>query len=184
MTDVRAVVFVVDDDESVRGAVTNLLESVNLRAHAFASSEEFFKLGRPNVPCCLVLDVQLPGTSGLHFQESLQRAGITIPIVFITAHVHDLLSAVHQGLEADRVWLQEHADTSALHSRFSELTNREAEVMNFVAAGFANKQIAAELGVSETTVKIHRSRVMQKMQANSLADLVRMSDRLKRKQPA
>jgi FixJ family two-component response regulator len=207
MTDVRAVVFVVDDDESVRGAVTNLLESVNLRAHAFASSEEFFKLGRPNVPCCLVLDVQLPGTSGLHFQESLQRAGITIPIVFITAHgdvpmamravkagalefltkpfqKHDLLSAVHQGLEADRVWLQEHADTSALHSRFSELTNREAEVMNFVAAGFANKQIAAELGVSETTVKIHRSRVMQKMQANSLADLVRMSDRLKRKQPA
>ena len=196
------VVFVIDDDESVRDAVTNLLEAVNLRAHAFASTEEFFRRGRPSTSCCLVLDLQLPGTTGLQFQQSLQRAGIDIPIVFITAYgdvptamravkagalefltkpfqKEDLLSAVYRGLQRDRDLLQKTADTAALRERFSELTNREAEVMDLVAAGLSNKEIASKLDLSEPTVKIHRSRVMQKMQANSLPDLVRMSDRLK-----
>jgi FixJ family two-component response regulator len=196
-------VFVIDDDESVRTAVANLLEAVNLRAQVFASTEEFFKIGRPGTPCCLVLDVQLPGTSGLQFQESLARAGIRIPIIFITAHgdipmamravrggaiefltkpfqKEELLSAIHRGLSADRAWLHEHAGDAALQARFEELTAREREVMEMVSAGLANKQIAAQLELSEVTVKIHRSRVMQKMQANSIADLVRMSDRVKR----
>jgi FixJ family two-component response regulator len=203
MTD-GATVFVIDDDESVRDAVTNLLEAVNLRARAFASTEEFFQLGRPDCASCLVLDVQLPGTTGLQFQQSLGRAGLLIPIIFITAHgdvptamsavkagavefltkpfqKQDLLSAVYRGLEMDRAWLEERAGNTTLHNRFSELTNRETEVMQLVTAGFSNKEIGCHLGLSETTVKIHRGRVMQKMQANSLPDLVRMSDRIKRK---
>jgi FixJ family two-component response regulator len=202
MTD-AATVFVIDDDESVRYAVTNLLEAVNVRAHAFASTEEFFQLGRPDSASCLVLDVQLPGTTGLEFQQTLSRAGLLIPIIFITAHgdvptaitavkagavefltkpfqKKDLLNAVYRGLDIDRVWLEERASNSTLYSRFSELTNREAEVMQLVTAGFSNKEIGCQLGLSETTVKIHRGRMMQKMQATSLPDLVRMSDRLKR----
>lgn len=198
-----ATVFVIDDDESVRDAVTNLLEAVNLRPRAFASTEEFFQVGRPNLPSCLVLDVQFPGTTGLQFQQSLNRAGLLIPIIFITAHgdvptamsaikagaveflmkpfqKQDLLSAVYRGLEMDRVWLEERANNLTVYSRFSELTNRENEVMQLVTAGLSNKEIGWKLGLSETTVKIHRGRVMQKMQANSLPDLVRMSDRLKR----
>ena len=197
------VVFVIDDDESVRDAVTNLLEAVKIRAHAFSSTEEFFRHGRPDTSCCLVLDVQLPGTTGLQFQQSLRRAGIEVPIVFITAYgdvatamravkagavefltkpfqKEDLLSAVYQGLKADRDFLQERSESAVLRSRFAELTNREAEVMELVAAGLSNKEIASRLDLSEPTVKIHRSRVIQKMQANSLPDLVRMSDRLKR----
>lgn len=206
MTD-DADVFVIDDDESVRDAVTNLLEAVNLRARAFASTEEFFQVGRPDSPACLVLDVQFPGTTGLQFQQSLGRAGLLIPIIFITAHgdvptamsavkagaveflmkpfqKQDLLSAVYRGLEMDRVWLEERANNTAVYSRFSELTNREMEVMQLVTSGLSNKEIGCQLGLSETTVKIHRGRVMQKMQANSLPDLVRMSDRLKRNQVA
>ena len=206
MTD-GATVFVIDDDESVRDAVTNLLEAVNLRARAFASTEEFFQLGRPDSPACLVLDVQLPGTTGLQFQQSLGRAGVLIPIIFITAHgdvptamsavkagavefltkpfqKQDLLSAVYRGLKMDRVWLEERANNTTLYSRFSELTNREMEVMLLVTSGFSNKEIGCQLGLSETTVKIHRGRVMQKMQADSLPDLVRMSDRIKRKPSA
>lgn len=198
-------VFVIDDDESVRDAVTNLLEAVNLRACAFASTEEFFQVGRPDFPACLVLDVQFPGTTGLQFQQSLGRAGLRIPIIFITAHgdvptamsavkagaveflmkpfqKQDLLSAVYRGLEMDRVWLEERAHNTTVYSRFSELTNREMEVMQLVTSGLSNKEIGCQLGLSETTVKIHRGRVMQKMQANSLPDLVRMSDRLKRNQ--
>lgn len=196
-------VFVIDDDESVRDAVTNLLESVHLRAHAFASTEEFFRRGRPNTSCCLVLDLQLPGTTGLQFQQSLQRAGIEIPIVFITAYgdvptamravkagalefltkpfqKEDLLSAVYRGLDADRAFLQERTENASLHQRFTELTNREMEVMDLVSDGLSNKEIAWKLNLSEPTVKMHRSRVMQKMQAGSLPELVRMSDRLKR----
>jgi len=206
MTD-GATVFVIDDDESVRDAVTNLLEAVNLRARAFASTEEFFQLGRPDSPACLVLDVQLPGTTGLQFQQSLGRAGVLIPIIFITAHgdvptamsavkagavefltkpfqKQDLLSAVYRGLKMDRVWLEERANNTTLYRRFSELTNREMEVMLLVTSGFSNKEIGCQLGLSETTVKIHRGRVMQKMQADSLPDLVRMSDRIKRKPSA
>lgn len=199
----HGVVFVIDDDESVRDAVTNLLESVHLRAHAFASTEEFFRRGRPNTSCCLVLDLQLPGTTGLQFQQSLQRAGIEIPIVFITAYgdvptamravkagalefltkpfqKEDLLSAVYRGLDADRAFLQERTENASLHQRFTELTNREMEVMDLVSDGLSNKEIAWKLNLSEPTVKMHRSRVMQKMQAGSLPELVRMSDRLKR----
>jgi FixJ family two-component response regulator len=197
------VVFVIDDDESVREAVANLLEAVNLRAHAFASSEEFFRTGRPDTSCCLVLDVQLQGTTGLQFQQSLRRAGIEVPIVFITAfgdvptamravkagavefltkpfQKEELLAAVYRGLEADRLFLQERAGNAALRERFAELTNREAQVMALVAAGLSNKEIAGKLQLSEPTVKIHRGRVMQKMEAASLPDLVRMSDRLHR----
>ena len=198
-----ASVFVIDDDESVRDAVTNLLEAVNLRARAFASTEEFFQIGRPDSPACLVLDVQFPGTTGLQFQQALGRTGVLIPIIFITAHgdvptamaavkagaveflmkpfqKQDLLSAVYRGLEMDRTWLKEQANNTTVYSRFSELTNREMEVMQLVTSGLSNKEIGCQLGLSETTVKIHRGRVMQKMQANSLPDLVRMSDRLKR----
>lgn len=197
------VVFVIDDDESVREAVTNLLESVHIEAYAFDSTEEFFRRGRPDKSCCLVLDVQLPGTNGLQFQQSLERAGIEIPIVFITAYgdvptamravkagaiefltkpfqKEDLLSAVYRALEVDRLSLQKQADNESLYQRFSQLTGREIEVMDLVAEGFSNKEIASKLDLSEPTVKIHRSRVMQKMQANSLPGLVRMSDRLKR----
>jgi FixJ family two-component response regulator len=197
------VVFVIDDDESVRDAVANLLESVQIRAHAFASTEEFFRKGRPDTSCCLVLDLQLPGTTGLQFQQSLQRAGVEIPIVFITAYgdvptamravkagaiefltkpfqKEDLLSAVYRGLDADRTFLHERRENASLHERFSELTNREIEVMGLVSDGLSNKEIAWKLDLSEPTVKIHRSRVMQKMKAASLPELVRMSDRLKR----
>jgi FixJ family two-component response regulator len=197
------VVFVIDDDESVREAVANLLEAVNLRAHAFASSEEFFRTGRPDTSCCLVLDVQLQGTTGLQFQQSLRRAGIEVPIVFITAfgdvptamravkagavefltkpfQKEELLAAVYRGLEADRLFLKERAGNAALRERFAELTNREAQVMALVASGLSNKEIAGKLQLSEPTVKIHRGRVMQKMEAASLPDLVRMSDRLHR----
>lgn len=197
------VVFVIDDDDSVRDAITNLLEAVNIKAFAFASTEEFFRRGRPATSCCLVLDLQLPGTTGLQFQQSLKRAGIEIPIVFITAfgdvptamravkagaveflikpfQKEDLLSAVYRGLDMDRASLQKWAENAALCERFGTLTNREAEVMGLVSAGLSNKEIASKLDLSEPTVKIHRSRVMQKMQAASLPELVRMSDRLKR----
>jgi FixJ family two-component response regulator len=195
-------VFVIDDDESVRDAVTNLLEAVNIRAQAFASTEEFFRRGRPETCCCLVLDLQLPGTTGLQFQQSLRRAQIEVPIVFITAYgdvptamravkagaiefltkpfqKEDLLSAVYRGLEKDRAYLQTCAENAAMRSRFADLTNREIEVMNMVTEGLSNKEIAWKLDLSEPTVKIHRSRVMQKMQAGSLPELVRMADRLR-----
>jgi len=201
MTD-SDMVFVIDDDESVRDAVTNLLEAVNIRAQAFASTEAFFRAGRPDTGCCLVLDLQLPGTTGLQFQQSLRRAQIEIPIVFITAYgdvptamravkagaiefltkpfqKEDLLSAVYRGLEKDRAYLQQRAENAAVQARFADLTNREAEVMELVTEGLSNKEIAWKLDLSEPTVKIHRSRVMQKMQAGSLPELVRMADRLR-----
>ena len=201
MTD-SGMVFVIDDDESVRDAVTNLLEAVNIRAQAFASTEEFFRKRRPETSCCLVLDLQLPGTTGLQFQQSLRRARIEIPIVFITAYgdvptamravkagaiefltkpfqKEDLLSAVYRGLEQDRAYLLNCAENAAMQSRFADLTNREVEVMNLVTEGLSNKEIAWKLDLSEPTVKIHRSRVMQKMQAGSLPELVRMADRLR-----
>lgn len=201
MTD-PGMVFVIDDDESVRDAVTNLLEAVKIRAQAFASTEAFFRIGRPDTSCCLVLDLQLPGTTGLQFQQSLRRAQIEIPIVFITAYgdvptamravkagaiefltkpfqKEDLLSAVYRGLEKDRAYLQARSENAAMHARFADLTNREAEVMDLVTEGLSNKEIAWKLDLSEPTVKIHRSRVMQKMQAGSLPELVRMADRLR-----
>jgi FixJ family two-component response regulator len=202
MAETRSTIFIVDDDASVGDAIRNLLESVGLQAQVFASTEEFCSAPRPDSPSCLVLDVRLPGVNGLDFQESLQRSGVSIPIVFITAHgdvpmtsramkagaveflmkpfqKEDLLAAIHQGLERDRVWREEHAHISSLRERFDQLTSREREVMDLVVSGLINKQIGAQLGLSEVTVKIHRGRVMQKMQAASLADLVRMHDKLK-----
>jgi FixJ family two-component response regulator len=202
MADARPTIFVVDDDASVRDAISNLLEAVGLRAKVFASTEEFWKAPRPNAPSCLVLDVRLPGASGLEFQEQLVKANVSIPIIFITAHgdvpmtsramkagaieflmkpfqKEDLLAAVRHGIERDRIRREEQAEVSILQSRVEQLTSREREVMDLVVTGLINKQIGAQLGLSVVTVKIHRSHVMQKMEAASLTDLVRMSDKLK-----
>jgi FixJ family two-component response regulator len=202
ITDPRPTVFVVDDDASVRDAVSNLLESVGLCVQALSSTEQFLQAQRPEAPCCLVLDVMLPGMNGLEFQETLEARGVSIPIIFITAHgdismtsramkagaieflakpfqKQDLLTAIHQGLERDSARRTIQADISALRSRFEGLTQRERQVMDLVVSGMPNKGIAAALGISEVTVKMHRGRVMQKMEAASLADLVRMSDRIK-----
>jgi FixJ family two-component response regulator len=203
MAEANPIVFVVDDDASVRDAIGNLLESIGVRAQMFSSTEEFMQARRPEAPGCLVLDVRLPGKSGLEFQEELEKAGLEIPIIFITAHgdipmtkramkagaiefltkpfeKKDLLDAIAHGLERDRLRRQERADLSILQSRLDELTPREREVMDLVVAGLINKHIASQFGLSEVTVKIHRGRVMQKMQAASLADLVRIAEKLKR----
>jgi RNA polymerase sigma factor (sigma-70 family) len=195
-------VFIVDDDASVRDAISNLLESVGLHAETFGSADEFLAAQRTESPGCLVLDVMLPGTRGLEFQEALKQAGITIPIIFITAHgdipmtskamragaieflakpfpKEDLLAAIHRGLKLDSVKREEQAEIAALQACFAEITPREREVMDLVVTGMINKQIAGQMGISEVTVKIHRRQVMEKMKAESLADLVRMSDKLK-----
>lgn len=202
MADLHSLIFIVDDDASVREAVSNLLESVGFRTRVFPSTEEFQAAARPEVPSCLLLDVRLPGVSGLEFQEMLAQAGISIPIIFITAHgdvpmtsramkggaidflmkpfqKEDLLEAIRQGLERDRRRREEQAELSLLQSRFDELTGREGEVLELVGAGLTNKEAAAKLGISEVTIKMHRGQVMRKMKAASLAELVRMLDRLK-----
>ena len=195
-------VFIIDDDASVRDAISNLLESVGLNAQTFGSTEEFLAAQRTEAASCLVLDVMLPGMRGLEFQEMLKKNGVSIPIIFITAHgdipmtskamkagaieflakpfpKEDLLAAIHRGLKLDLALRQQQADRTSLQSRFEQLSPREREVMDYVVTGMINKQIAAQLGISEVTVKIHRRQVMDKMQAESLADLVRMSDKLK-----
>lgn len=202
MSEPTSVVFVVDDDASVREALSNLLEAVGLYAEVFGSTEEFLRTKRPEVPSCLVLDVTLPGMNGLEFQEMLSKTGNPIPIVFITAfgdipmtsramkggaveflakpfQKDDLLTAIDQALARDSAQRAVEASFSALRLRQDELTPREREVMDLVVTGMINKQIADRLGISEVTVKIHRRQVMLKMQAPSLADLVRMSDRLR-----
>jgi len=195
-------VYVVDDDPSVRSAIKRLLESVGLQVELFGSAQEFVPgKTRPNVPSCLVVDIRLPGISGLDFQQELAKANVHIPIIFITGHGdvpmsvramksgavefltkpfrdQDLLDAIQLGLEKDRARRQREAEIAVLQERFESLTQREREVITMVVAGKLNKQIAAEIGTTENTVKVHRSRAMEKMQAQSLADLVRMVERL------
>jgi FixJ family two-component response regulator len=202
MAELDSLIFIVDDDASVREGVSNLLESVGFRAQVFPSTEEFQSAARPEVPSCLLLDVRLPGVSGLEFQEMLARDGISIPIIFITAHgdvpmtsramkggaidflmkpfqKEELLEAIQRGLERDRRRREEQAELSLLQARFDELTAREGEVLELVGAGLTNKEAAAKLGISEVTIKMHRGQVMRKMKAASLAELVRMLDRIK-----
>lgn len=201
MADTRETIFVVDDDPSVRDAISNLLESVGMRAKVFASTEAFWKAPRPDGPSCLVLDVRLPGASGLEFQEMLIKKKVSIPVIFVTAHgdvpmtsramkagaieflmkpfqKDELLTAVRHGLDRDRIRREQEAELSALKVKVGQLSDREREVMDLVVTGLINKEIGAKLGLSEVTVKIYRSRVMQKMEAASLADLVRMADKL------
>ncbi|MFZ0676074.1 MAG: response regulator transcription factor [Candidatus Binatus sp.] len=201
MKDADAIVFVVDDDLSIREAIQSLVSLEGLRVETFANAQDFLKRERPDLPGCVVLDVELPGLSGLDLQRELAAHGITLPIIFITGYGdipmsvramkagatefltkpfrdQDLLNAIQQALERDRAARQHSSEIAELRERFDALTSREREVMALVVGGWLNKQIGFELGISEITVKIHRGRVMGKMGAQSLAELVRMTERL------
>jgi FixJ family two-component response regulator len=201
MMDAEALVFVVDDDASLRASLQDLLESVGLRVAAYASAQEFLRRPRPEVPSCLVLDVRLPGLSGLDLQKQMAEGDRDMPIIFITGHGdipmtvqamkagavefltkpfrdQDLLDAVHQALARARHARAQRAQMAALRRRFDTLTPRQRDVLARMVAGLLNKQIAGELGTSEATVKTHRKQVMAKMRAESLADLIRIADQL------
>ena len=204
--ELQPIVFVIDDDASLRNALTNLFRSVGLRAEVFASAPELLQSKLPDVPSCLVLDVRLPGLSGLDFQAELSKANIHIPIIFMTGHGdipmtvramkagavdfltkpfrdQDMLDAVAAAIERDRERRKEEKVLSELRSRFASLTPREQQLLALVTSGLMNKQIAAEIGLAEITVKIHRGSIMKKMSAKSLADLVRMAELLEIRRP-
>ena len=201
-SETQPVVFVIDDDESIREALRSLLRSVGLRVELFGAASEFLKSKLPEAPSCLVLDVRLPGVSGLDFQAELAKASIQVPIIFITGHgdipmtvkamkagavefltkpirEQDLLDAVRVALDRDRVRRELQMQTQSLRFRYEALSDRERQIMSLVCAGLMNKQVAAEIGLSEVTVKVHRHNLMKKLDARSFADLMRMADALR-----
>jgi len=201
MSEPESIVFVVDDDPSVRSAIKRLIVCVGLQVELFESAQEFLASKLPNVPCCLVLDVRLPGISGLALQRHLAEANVQIPIIFITAHGdvpmtvramkagavefltkpfhdQDLLDAIQLALERDRIRHQQEAEIAVLRGRFESLTPREQEVLPWVVSGLLSKQIADAMGRSEASVKVHRSQLMRKMAADSVAELVRMAEKM------
>jgi len=201
MSEERAIAFVIDDDPSMRRSLDTLLRSVGVDVHLFSSAQEFMQAERPDAPACLVLDVRLPGISGLAFQQELLKAGIDLPVIFLTGYgdvamtaramkagaaefltkpfdEQVLVDAIHAAIERDRARRRDAAGIAEVKTRYRALTEREREVMNLVVTGRVNKQIAAELGLSLVTVKVHRGQVMRKMLAKSVPELVRMADRL------
>jgi FixJ family two-component response regulator len=201
MTEEKAIVFVVDDDSSMRDSMQSLVRSVGLEVRSFGSAREFLQIKRPNAPGCLVLDVRLPGESGLDLQNELTKSNIDLPVIFVTGYgdipmtvramkagaveflskpfrAQDLLDAIRLAIEKSRAWRRDAAVIADLQLCYASLTTREREVLALVVTGRMNKQIAAELDVGEVTVKVHRGQVMRKMRAKSLAELVRVADKL------